>query len=419
MSSKNISQYPTCFIRIVYLSEDFIRTIAPYLFTFLSLAVVGFWSSIDQKKIPSRTPAALDCQQLVKEITQSNDESQAKGSSLFKFRNKIWNKIITNKEFEHFKDNEYLKWQEIYKDSQNELTSLNPVTLEQKLALIEVINAKTLVAIEKQTPSLKFDIQKLSALKLKKLSNHLEKMDLTSKLTRDELEDFAADLFIILKGPPVSLMDYFTANKSKLMNRRIFRTVQEDMLVMGLKGMLERIPEKTNYSRLEDGKYLLKNFFQLKIWKYMVIPYDLPWFEKLNIPTELLEKILLEGLSKHNEELITHLKSQNMIDHYERFRKVYRPVAFSIGFIFYYDKFGDKYKDLIKSNQDEEKKELKDAFKNIGQVINDNYNEEKDDDINLKNEQFNRLVESFKKEYGEITPEELEDLKMKVYGTKN
>lgn len=355
----------------------------------------------------------------MKEITRASEESRISGTSLFKFRNKIWNKIISNKEFEHFKDSEYLKWQEIYKDSQNDLSRLNPVTLEQKLALIEVINAKTLVAIEKQTPSLKSDIQKLSALKLKKLSNHLEKMDLTSKLTRDDLEDFSADLFIILKGPPVSLLDYFTRNKSKLMNRRLFRTVQEDMLVMGLKGMLERIPEKNNYSRLEDGKYLLKNFFQLKIWKYMVIPYDLPWFEKLNIPQELLEKILLEGLSRHNEELIAHLKSQNMIDHYERFRKVYRPIAFSAGFIFYYDKFGDKYQDLIKSNQDEEKKELKDAFRNLSQAINDNYKEEQDDETILKNEQFNRLVDSYKKEYGDITPEELEDLKLKVYGSKN
>lgn len=397
----------------------FIRTFVPYLFTILSLALVGFWSSIDQKVIPTRTPAALDCQQIVQEITRAGDESRSAGTSLFKFRNKIWNKIISNKEFEHFKDSEYLKWQEIYKDSQNELSRLNPVTLEQKLALIEVINAKTLVAIEKQTPSLKSDIQKLSALKLKKLSHHLEKMDLTSKLTREDLEDFSADLFIILKGPPVSLLDYFTGNKSKLMNRRLFRAVQEDMLVMGLKGMLERIPEKNNYSRLEDSKYLIKNFFQLKFWKYMVIPYDLPWFEKLNIPEELLEKILREGLTQHNEELITHLKSQNMIDHYERFRKVYRPIAFSVGFIFYYDKFGDKYKDLIKSNQDEEKKELKEAFKNLSQVINDNYIEEKDDETVLKNEQFNRLVENFKKEYGDITPEELEDLKHKVYGQKN
>lgn len=378
---------------------------------------MGLWSAQLPSNLSGRSPSSvLDCQQIVREITTAQERTGQETTALFKFRNKIWNRIISNQEFDHFKDNEYLKWQEIYKDSSNDLTRLNPVSLEQKLALIEVINAKTLASIDMPLPSLKSDIQKLSGLKLKKLGAHLEKMDLSSKLTRDDLEEFAADLFIILKGPPVSLLDYFTKNKSKTMNRRLFRTVQEDMLVMGLRGISQRIPEKESYQSMENGKYLIKKFFQHKAWKYLVMPYDLPWFEKLKIPEELLEKILLDGLSQHNEELITHLKSQSMIDHYERFRKVYRPVAFSLGFAFYYQKFDKKYEEQVHSNQEEAKQELRDSFEILGEAIKDNYNESQDNMEVIKAQQLSRMIDQYRFKYGmDPTSAEYLELREKVY----
>lgn len=349
----------------------------------------------------------------------SQDLAAKNSTSLFKLRNTIWNKIISNSEFDRFNESEYLKWQEIYRDAAN-VEKLNPVTIEQKLALIEVINAKTIMAGNNLSPSLKNDIEKLNALRLKKLSNHLQKMELNSKLTRDELENFSADLFLILKGPPISLLDYFTKNKSKAMNVRLFRTVQEDMLVMGLRGLMNRIPEKEAYTRMENSKYMINKFFQLKIWKYFVIPYDLPWFERLKIPEELLGKILHDGLQAHNEELVAHLKSQNMIDHYERFRKVYRPIAFAAGFAFYYQKFDEKFDETLKANQEEEKRKLLASFSTLADAVNSNFVPEDVSTEKLRHEQFSRLIENFRIEYGEEpTPEEYQELKAKIYNGKS
>lgn len=328
----------------------------------------------------------------------------------------IWNKVVSTSDFNNFNDKEYFKWLEIYKDSANELSKLNPVSIEQKMALIEVINAKLIPTAFHAEKSLTAEAQKLNLLKLKKLQTHMQRFDLSSKLTRDDLESFSADLMIILKGPPMSLLDYFTINKTKRMNERLMRMVQEDMLLIGLKGIVERIPEKESYTRLERGKYLVKRFFQYKIWKYLVIPYDLPWIEKVKIPDELMEKILVDGLDAHDQELITLLNKQGMIDHYERFRKVYKPIAFSVGFYFYFDKFNSNMKGTLNENQEEEKKRLLEEFENLAQSIQESGIEMNKTEDAMKQEQFKSVVKTFKEKYGEDpTEQELEEIKASIF----
>lgn len=388
----------------------------PYIFCGISLGLISLASLQAPKTHADRSLAAVhDCQQIVRTITSAKNEKDRSDQIVYKFKNSIWNKIISNKDFEQFDEAEYLRWQEIYRDSKD-ISKLNPVSIEQKLALIEVLNSKQLIALESQGPSLAADINKLSALKLKKLAKHLEKWDLSSKLSRNDINDFASDLFIILKGPPVSLLDYFTSNKTALQNTRLVRVVQEDLLMMGLRGMLERIPEKEAYSRFENGRFLVQKFFQHKGWKYMVLPYDLPWMEKLKIPDELLQKILVDGLSVHNRELIEHLHSQNMIDHYERFRKVYRPMAFTVGFLFYYQKFNVKFYEDMKENQEEEKLKFIQIVENINGVLEDEISQNTTDDLKLKNEQYSRLLLQFRFHYGEDpSPEEKEAIRKKVF----
>ena len=336
---------------------------------------------------------------------------------VYKFKTTIWNKVVSAQEFESFNDIEYFRWMEIYKDAKSDLSNVNPVSIEQKMALIEVINGRLIPTAMHAEKNLSVEVQKLNALKLRKLQSHMNDFDLSSKLTRDDLENFSADLMLILKGPPMSLLDYFTANKTKRMNERLMRMVQEDMLLMGLKGIVNRIPEKNSYTSLERGRYIVKRFFQYKIWKYLVIPYDLPWFERVRIPDELLEKIMVDGLEAHDQELIAHLKSQNMIDHYERFRKVYKPIAFSVGFYFYYDKFNDKMSGKLNENQEEEKKRFLEEFKNLADSIMEANDVTVKTEDTLKEEQFARVLKAFKEKYNENpTPAEYEEMRAKIFG---
>jgi hypothetical protein len=354
----------------------------------------------------------------IKKAVKASIDSESE--KLFALKTNVWNKIITSNDFENFNDRTYFRWLEIYKDKVNVLWTVNPISIEQKMAFIEVINSRLIPKILGPESNLSVDVQKLSTYKLRKLQMHMRAFNLNSKLTRENLNNFAADLFIILKGPPISLLDYFTKNKSARMNERLMRALQEDMLVMGLKGMINRIPEKDSYNRIEKSKYFVQKFFQHKLWKFLVIPYDLPWIDRVKIPEELLQRIMIDGLEAHDQELITHLKNQGMIDHYERFRKVYKPIAFSIGFYFYYEKFSDKLSGELNTNQEKERARLIEDFETLGASIIAISDVPLKAEEQMKEEQFQRLIEAYKKTHQEDpSPEEYEDFHVRVFGTPN
>lgn len=374
--------------------------------------------------MPERSIAS-DCQGMVTEIISPVAQEErilraiaanAHTEKLFKLKNTIWNKVMGPHDFENFNDQEYFRWMEIYKDGNDEFSNINPVSIEQKMALIEVINMRLIQSKLYNERGLTEEAQKLNLFKLRKLQSHFRYMNLDSKLTRNDLNGFAADLMILLKGPPVTLMDYFTKNKTARMNARVMRMVQEDVLLMGLKGMVERIPEKDSYARLEQGRYAVKRFFMHKIWKYLAVPYDLPWIERVNIPDELLEKIMVDGLEAHDQELIEYLKKQNMIDHYERFRKVYKPIAFSLGFYYYFNKYNSEENTKNTKSQEEERIKFIEFFKDISdKVLNVTVSEEKSEKI-LKEEQLERMLQAYKTKYKEEPSiEVIQEIRSKIF----
>lgn len=392
----------------------------------MAISLFGLWSSknLQAVKVPERSIAS-DCQGMVTEIISPVAQEErilraiaanAHTEKLFKLKNTIWNKVMGPHDFENFNDQEYFRWMEIYKDGNDEFSNINPVSIEQKMALIEVINMRLIQSKLYNERGLTEEAQKLNLFKLRKLQSHFRYMNLDSKLTRNDLNGFAADLMILLKGPPVTLMDYFTKNKTARMNARVMRMVQEDVLLMGLKGMVERIPEKDSYARLEQGRYAVKRFFMHKIWKYLAVPYDLPWIERVNIPDELLEKIMVDGLEAHDQELIEYLKKQNMIDHYERFRKVYKPIAFSLGFYYYFNKYNSEENTKNTKSQEEERIKFIEFFKDISdKVLNVTVSEEKSEKI-LKEEQLERMLQAYKTKYKEEPSiEVIQEIRSKIF----
>lgn len=324
----------------------------------------------------------------------------------YQFKNSIWNKIISTQDFENFNVDEYFHFVEIYKKNSNEkidLLNMNPISIEQKLALIEVIESKYSSFLNLN--SALDEIESLNAYKLKKLQTLMKNFNLNNKITRENLEEFSSDFFLILKGPPISLLDYFTKTKTIRMNQRMLRVLEEDMLVHGLKGTLKQIPEKNTTSQLEDSSYFIKKIMKYKLWKYLVIPYDLPWIEKIKISDDLLEKILTDGLDAHKNEVMLELKNQNAIDNYERLRKVYRPVAFGVGFYFMYTKYNNTKKEQFIND-----------FEKLKKLLNSQDTEEKTEE-QLKEMQFERVLNSFKTHYHrDPTSEEYKKIQTKIYG---
>ncbi len=384
---------------------------------------MSWWTTKDDKiaSFQFRAVASEDCKTIADEIiaTKSIKEvskTASETSLAYKIKNLTWNKIFSTRDFENFNDSEYFKWIEIYQDAKSDYSNLNPASIEQKLALIEVINTRL---IEKSMPlsnNLLGDIEKLNDYKLSKLQTLLKSMDLTSKVTRNQLADFSSEFALIIKGPPSTLLDYFLKNKTERMNERLMRMVQEDVLLMGLKGIVKRIPEKNSYTRLQNAKYLIDRFFKHKIGKFFILPYDLPWVESIKIPDELLEKILLDGLTAHNSELITFLKSQNKIDQYQRFRKVYKPMAFSLGFYLYSSKINDKMAGRLDQEQEEEKQEFLRDFGNLSDSVKEASSKVIKSEKELQEEQYDRIIKSYKNEYKtDPTADEIKEIRAKIF----
>lgn len=146
------------------------------------------------------------------------------------------------------------------------------------------------------------------------------------------------------------------------------------------------------------------------------MPYDLPWMEKVNIPDELLEKIMMDGLHVHDQELIAHLQKQNMIDHYERFRKVYKPIAFSIGFYFYYEKYNSTLNSKPSDNQEVEYAKFVAFFRELSdKVIDFDAPTEKSDEI-LKEEQLERMIANYRSKFKEEPSAEIvKEMRSKIF----
>jgi hypothetical protein len=281
---------------------------------------MGFWSSESSKKTT-----------FGRSIASANIllDEQTDNKKILKMKNTVWNKIINTNQFDQFSDTEYVRWLEIYKDSLHAHASLNPVSIEQRMALIEILNAEII----------QNDKKEINDFKIKKIKKHFERLDLKSSEARKIFENYSSDLFIILKNPPKALLDYYTKNKSEKMNKSLLGVLQEDMLLIGLKGLHYRIPEKDNSQNFIHGVALVKEMFHHEKWQNVMTDENLEWFKSLNLPDALVENILVGGLNEHDHDVITHLKNNNMIDQYERFRKVFRPLSHLFGTYYYYEKF--------------------------------------------------------------------------------
>lgn len=391
--------------------------------------LLTLWGLKQSYQFSGQRAVASDCTDMATTIIQHSipEEvllAQSKKSALqlehYRFKNSIWNKILMVREFEHFDENEYFRLLEIYKDSggsEKKLLAMNPVSIEQKLALIEAIQLK--FSHFEKLPSVQDEIQNLNSYKLKKLERLMKNFDLNSKVTRENIEAFSSEFFLILKGPPLSLLDYFTKNKTARMNERMLRVLQEDMLIRGLRGTLERIPLRANYTATESARHYIKKVMKYKAWRILVLPYDLPWVDRIKISDELLEGILVDGLNKHEYELVAELKRQNLIDHYERFRKVYRPVAYGVGFYFYYQKFQEfmsEAEEKEDAKNEEAKKIMLEDFQKLSEALASVDAVEKSDQ-DLKEMQFQRVLQSYKDRYQqEPTSEEYQELRQKIFG---
>jgi hypothetical protein len=353
------------------------------------------------------------CTEAIEQLILAPTSSVVKKSNTieaFQTKNNLWNKILSTKDFEQFDEELYFRSLEIY-TNEKELTLLTPSSTEEKMALIEVIQNR--YAYFAGVPSLQQELATLNSKQLKKIFSLMKSFDPSSQVTREDLESFSSELFVILKGPPVGLLEYFTENKTALMNKRLYRIVQEELLIKGLKSIVSQFPEKTRYTILEKARLHINRIVRFKLWRLASLPLDLPFIDQVKLPDELLEKILFDGIDEHSEELVTIFQKQHMIDNYERLRKAYRTIAYAAAFSYFYEENLEN----IDKNAEKQKQDFMENFRKLSKVITDETAVTEKSKRKLQDEQFKRFLDKFRAKYHEDpTPQEYKDIKKKIYG---
>ena len=238
------------------------------------IGILAIWGLVETRTFKGNRIVASDCNDLFLSIIRNEIPKDLTHYELkhFRFKNSIWNQIVGPKDFENFDEIEYFRQLKFYKengDIQKDFLSINPIKIEQKLALIEAIQSR--FSYFNHLPSIQEEIEKLNTFKLRKLQRLMKSFDLNSPLSRENLESFSSDFFLILKGPPISLLDYFSKNKTLKMNERLMRALQEDILISGLKGVIEQIPETSIHSNMDKAQLYSKRIMKYKVSRFLVV----------------------------------------------------------------------------------------------------------------------------------------------------
>lgn len=318
------------------------------------------------------------------------------------FEGLIWSNIKEPRDFEIFDEKKYFTFLEIYKNKPLDKISKIPQTLEEKMALIDSLQVANL-------PSLSNETAKLTRLKYKQLEKLFSKFNFDSNLSREFLMEFSSELYLILKGPPVSLLDYFRESQTELMSEHYLRILQESLMAHGLKKIVPNFPAQ-NDSKLMKTRILMKKISQYKIWRLLNLPYGLPAIDRPLISEQLLEKIIIDGFENHKKEFIIELRYLKLLDHYDRFRKIYSGISFSL--LIYY-----LYQEILHQKETHEK-EVKDAFmESLDKIDKALPKVEVKTEDEMKELQMKRVLKNFRDKYKEDpSADEYLQLHMKIFG---
>lgn len=351
---------------------------------------------------------ASDCDDAIKLILQNYFVPKTIPSTpTTTLETRLWEGIKNPRDFESFDEDKYLLALDYYKNKDLQKYSIPPKTLEEKMALIESIQLK--FTRNSSIPSIQEESETLKKAKYKRLQKLFKKFNLDSNLTRDYLSDFSSELYLILKGPPTSVFDYLNKDKTVLMSERYMRILQENMLTYGLSRVVHDFPGKEE-TKLMKVRLFLKKIGKYKIWRYASLPYALPEVSNPVLSDALLEKILLDGLDAHNKDFIIELKNMQLIDHYDRFRKVYRNVAFTV--LMYYI-----YLETMEQRERNEKEAKDKILKGIESLSTNLPEVEQRSEEELKEIQMQRVLKDFRAKYKEEpTADEFIQLHKQIFG---
>lgn len=196
--------------------------------------------------------------------------------------------------------------------------------------------------------------------KLKSYSGKIELLKVSKNF-----ENVTYDLWLLLQGPRFESLNWLRLARDPNYENAIRSWVQRQVLLYGLKSLEGPLPDR----RLKKLQANLSRVFQVKLKGLATIPFSFPRKADAQIPVELLEKILIDGIEAHKVELGVLYGEQRITDYYHALRPFLQILGFvALGLVL--EEFEDEIREhQARKNAQELMQEVQDINASLDELL--------------------------------------------------
>lgn len=155
-----------------------------------------------------------------------------------------------------------------------------------------------------------------------KLKSYSEKVEFLK--ASKNFENVTYDLWLLLQGPRFESLNWLRLARDPNYENAIRSWVQRQLILHGLKSLEGPLPDR----RVKKLQANLSRVFQVNLKGVATVPFAFPRKSDAQIPTELLEKLLVDGIEAHKVELRMLYGEQRSTDYYHALRPFLQILGF-------------------------------------------------------------------------------------------
>jgi hypothetical protein len=183
--------------------------------------------------------------------------------------------------------------------------------IEVKLALIDQLLPEESLAWSKRLSEMNL----LRVRQMNSLFSRYQLKDLSDSYLRRQL---ITQLYLLEETPWMGLAKAIRLSTTETVQGWASRTFEQRVLSQGLKNALkEMLPNQP--AHLASARLILKKLFRSG---WLNLPQRLPQFNR-NLDSELIEKLLWEGVKPNEQALVSLMNKDHLIEAYDHFTRLY------------------------------------------------------------------------------------------------
>ncbi|QDK38487.1 hypothetical protein [Bdellovibrio sp. NC01] len=207
-----------------------------------------------------------------------------------------------------------------------------------------------------------------SWLRKRKLRKILNSVEIEKFPSENAIDRYVAELGTVMFGSKDNVTLLFKKSKDERLEDSTVKIIQEKLLNDGLRGTWGDVANVRNTKLMQRMLDKIWTFQNGRIGQLTGLPLILPAMRDMEVPPELMYKIIRDGYKAHAEEARVALKKQSSIDAYNTFKKVYRPIAAVIMFTFMVHTGWENYHDMINKQVDSTMSQLQESRQALDKI---------------------------------------------------